>query len=317
MLAIKIIAIVIIAYIIFRMTLFFIVYKKVFINDLKGYEDPYSIPDRKIYQDNKEKIYALVDEFEAIEYEEVECQSFDNLILKGRLYAGNEKAPVIICFHGYKSAALRDAGLSIRLNRQLGFNVIVVDQRAHGKSGGTALTFGAKEKRDVISWCEFAKTRFGRSVEIGLCGLSMGATTVILAAGLDFVPRNIKGIIADCPFSSAYEMIRLVIKSLKAPVGISYYGISTAGATYGKINLKDANAVEAARKSRIPILLIHGENDAFVPCWMSEKIYAANPKMITFNKYPGADHGLSFIIDSERYEKDVLDFWHKVLDYKF
>ena len=317
MLAIKIIAIVIIAYIIFRMILFYVIYKKVFVNELKGFEYPERMPDTQIYKDNKEKIMAMVEEFEAVEFEEVECQSFDNLLLRGRLYEGDKKAPVIICFHGHKSFALRDAGLSIRLNKSLGFNVIVVDQRAHGKSGGRALTFGAKEKRDVISWCEFAKERFGRSVEIGLCGLSMGAASVILAAGLDFVPRNIRGIIADCPYSSARDMIRLVIKSLNAPVGISYYGVATAGATYGRINLKDADVVEAARKSRIPILLIHGENDTFVPCWMSEKIHEANPNLIKFCKYPGADHGLSFIIDSERYEKDVLDFWHRVLDYEF
>ena len=63
----------------------------------------------------------------------------------------------------------------------------------------------------------------------------------------------------------------------------------------------------------MPILLIHGESDGFVPCDMSSDIQRANPQIVYRCTFPGADHGISFLVDPDRYRYIVKEFSEKVL----
>ncbi len=270
-------------------------------------QDIYAIPPGKQYEAVADRILELIHEVDQLPYELVSITARDGLHLVGRYYHFKDDAPVQILFHGYRSNGKREFSGNNRIAMKLGFNVIVVDERAHGKSGGHTITFGIKERYDCLAWAEYAVKRFGPDVPIILTGVSMGAATVLMASSLP-LPDSVAGIIADCPYSSPGEIIRKVSADVKLPPVLSYPFVVIGALVFGRFRLWEASAVEAVRHTKIPIMLIHGDDDRFVPCEMSKKIYAAcrgDAKLMTV---PGAGHALSYFTDTALYEKTVHDF---------
>ena len=288
------------------------IYKRVYTSPFKGKEDPYFLPDDEAYKSIIPRVKEMVDYARSVPFEPVGTVSFDGLTLRGRYYAGKSGAPYILAFHGYMSPAMRDCGLSLKMRDLLGYSVIIPDQRGQGTSDGETVTFGALESRDVISWCRYITDRFGKDVRIGLCGLSMGASTVVLAAEREDCPDNVMGVFADSPFSSGERVIRSVIKSMHIPGSLAYKTVKKAGERYGGFQMKDTDCTAGADRIRVPVHLIHGANDNFVPCRMSEEIRRANPERITVSIFPDAVHGTSYMTDAERYERESADFWMRI-----
>ena len=282
-------------------------YRKTFFRRRRRKENIYDLP-REISDDVKIRLHALIKDFDAVECEPVEILSHDGLRLFGRYYHVADGAPLHIQLHGYRSYAMRDFCGINSLSRTLGCNTLVVDQRAHGKSEGHTITFGIKERQDCLLWTEYAARRFGRETPIFLSGVSMGAATVLMATALP-LPENVAGVIADCPYSSPRAIIRRVIGYMQLPVTLAYPLVVFAGMLFGNIfGLSRASAVEAVRLARCPILLIHGEDDTFVPCDMSREIQAARPDLIRLETFAGADHVMSYMTDVERYRKITAEF---------
>ena len=130
-----------------------------------------------------------------------------------------------------------------------------------------------------------------------------------MSAELD-LPENVIGIIADCPYSSPKDIILKVGHDMKLPIKLLYPFIKLGAKLYGHFDLEAADAAEAVCHAKIPVLIIHGEDDKFVPCSMSKKIYeafkASNPDGdIIFETFPGADHGISFLVNPDRYRQIV------------
>ena len=141
---------------------------------------------------------ALVDELLQTPCERVSITSRDGLRLSGQLYRFTDDARVEILFHGWRSSGVRDASGGAQIAKLVGYNLLVVDQRAHGDSEGNTITFGVKEKYDCIDWVHFVISRFGSDVKILLGGVSMGASTVLMASGLAELPPQVKAITGDC-----------------------------------------------------------------------------------------------------------------------
>ena len=141
-------------------------------------------------------MHWLIDRMAALAYEQVFTTSFDGLTLAGRYYEVKAGAPLAICFHGYRGSAVRDFCGGAIICMEAGYNTLVIDERGHGKSRGHTVSFGVKEKYDVISWIDYANRRFGKEQKIVLCGISMGASTVLMASALP-LPENVVGITAD------------------------------------------------------------------------------------------------------------------------
>ena len=257
------------------------------------------------YDQFHEQMIELIKGSDVLPYEEVSIQSFDKLTLKARLYVIDEKAPVHIQFHGYRGQAVRDFSGGVRLPMENGHNVLLVDQRAHGKSGGHVISFGVKERRDVLSWIDFVKSRFGDDVKIVLEGISMGAATVLMASNFDM--PNVKAIFADCPYSSPKEIILKVSRSMGLPDFLAIPLLSFGALFYGRFNWNSASAVESVKETKIPILIIHGRADRYVPIEMSRKIKDANPN-IRLEEFDDAAHGMSYMVDMERYKHTVKAF---------
>ena len=263
------------------------------------------------YDQYHEQMIELIKGSDVLPYEEVSIKSFDGLTLKGRLYILDEKAPVHIQFHGYRGQAVRDFSGGVRLPMESGHNVLLIDQRAHGKSEGHIITFGIKERKDVLSWIDFVKTRFGDDVKIALEGISMGAATVLMASNLNM--PNVKAIFADCPYSSPKEIILKVSRSMKLPDFISIPLLSFGALLYGHFRWNSESAVESAKKTKIPILIIHGRADRYVPIEMSRKIKEANPNII-LEEFDDAAHGMSYLVDMDRYKRLVREFTESKLN---
>ena len=260
---------------------------------------------------NKDVMYRNIDFLLSHECEEVSITARDGTVLFADYYHVCDGAPIEIQAHGYRSMGAHDFSGGAKEAIERGHNLLLIDQRAHRRSGGRAITFGALESDDVIKWAEYLVRRFGEGIRILLLGISMGAATVLIASGHD-MPREVRGIIADCPCSDAWDIVSLVGRKKGAPMWLIKPFLTLGARLFGGFNIKDTDVCQAVKHARVPILLIHGEADDFVPLFMSEKIKAANER-ITLVTFPGARHGESYLTDTERYRKICNEFKDKVL----
>lgn len=244
-------------------------------------------------------------------YEKVSIRSFDGTKLYGRYYHQIDGAPIEVLFHGYRSHAYRDCCGGHALSHKMGFNALVVDQRALGASEGHTITFGIKERKDCLCWVHYLTDRFGSNTPIILSGLSMGAATVLMSTNLN-LPRNVACIIADSPYSAPIAIIEKVCKDKKYPVAICRPFVYLGALIYGGFNLGSCTAKEAVKNCRIPVLLIHGEEDRLVPWEMGMEIASSCGSRVEFVSFPRAGHGLSYLIDPIRYEAVICKFLQSV-----
>ena len=264
--------------------------------------DPYREEMRRIYHQLNDRPCEVVS-----------ILSHDGLKLSGRYYHIKDGAPLDIGFHGYRSHPITDFSGGTELSFQMGHNVLLIDERAHGRSEGSTISFGIQERLDLLDWVHYAVERFGTDVEILLYGVSMGGATVLMASDLD-LPANAKGIVADCPFVNPLDIILSVGKNTSFPQWLIRPFAILGAKIYGGFNLLETDAVQAVKRTKIPILIVHGEADRYVPCSMSADAEDANPQMVTRYTFPDAAHGISYLVDTPRYHRIVKEFVQKVLE---
>ncbi len=257
----------------------------------------------------RDRMLELAEELVNTPCERVTITSHDGLTLVGRYYRNvPDESRLEILFHGWRSIPARDGCGGAKIARDLGFNQLIVDQRAHGASEGKALTFGIKERYDCLDWVNYTVNRFGKDVKILLGGVSMGAATVLMAADLP-LPENVVGITGDCGYSSPEEIIRKVCLDMGIPDRLGYPIVNLSARLFCGVSLKDAAATESLRHARVPVMLMHGEEDGFVPYSMALKLYdACNAPRKKLLSIPRAGHGLSFFYDNETYCRELGAF---------
>lgn len=287
-------------------------YNLAFRRDEKRVSKEGTAPDGEQYDPFKEVIIKGSNNILSAPYEKVMITSRDGIKLVGRYYHEKDGAPVSIIFHGYRSNIGTDCNGGYSMSVKNGYNVLVVYQRGHRESGGNTITFGVKERYDCLDWIEYINNRFGANTPILLMGLSMGAATVLMAAGLE-LPTNVKGIMADCGYSSPKEILQEVIKQMGYPVRITYFFVRLSARLFGHFDPEEASAVEALKNAKVPVLIIHGDDDRFVPCKMSHDNYEACTSQKEILIVPGAGHGLSYCVDAKSYENAVQQFMHRVI----
>ena len=266
------------------------------------------VPAGKIYEPYHPLMKRWILEARSFQSEDFYIKSFDGLTLHAKYYEYDKNAVTEIMFHGYRGSAERDLSGGIQRCFALGRNILLVDQRTSCGSEGTVISFGINEHRDALSWVDFAVKHFGPDVKLVLTGISMGASTVLMAAGKE-LPKNVKGVLADCGFSSAKEIIKKCARDLKLPANLLYPLIKLGAKLFGHFDLEEYTPLEAMKTCKIPVIFFHGEDDAFVPCDMSREIYAAcnSPKRLV--TVPGAGHGLVYVVDNDLYFQSVTEFF--------
>ncbi|MBE6770356.1 MAG: alpha/beta hydrolase [Ruminococcaceae bacterium] len=292
--------ILLISYICFKIA-FFVDRKKVCASD-EAY-----LPEGEIYLPHREQIVSWAKETRNMPHEEFMIKSFDGLDLFGKYYEFSKDAPIELMFHGYRGTAERDLSGGVQRCFKLGRSALIVDQRCSGKSGGNVITFGVKEHKDCLKWVEFMVEHFGSDVKIILTGISMGASTVLTAGGKE-LPENVIGILADCGFTSAKDIIKKVIGQMKLPVNISYFFVKLGARIFGHFDLEEISAIEGVKKCKVPVIFIHGEADDYVPCEMSRRLFEACNSRKELVTVPGAGHGLAFLVGNEFYFEKVTNF---------
>lgn len=237
--------------------------------------------------------------------EDVYIKSYDGLRLHAELIRANEPTDkIVILFHGYRSMARNDFCCAMPYYNSLGMDVLLVDQRAHGLSEGKLITFGVKERYDACSWVEYVKSTYGESKKIFLSGMSMGASTVMMASNM---VEGVSGIVADCGFTSPKEIIQIVAqkrfklpKWCVAPVGLLAKVFGGFDYSY--------SAKEALASASAPVLFIHGLADDFVPYYMTDESYEACSSKKQKILVPEAPHGYSFLFVPDKVKVALEDF---------
>ena len=296
-----VVAVLIISYICFRMAF----YVK---ESDKAPKEEYPIPEGKIYEPYRDQMVGWMKEVRAMPCEEFHIRSFDGLDLRGKYYEYAPGAIIEIMFHGYRGSAERDMCGGVQRCFKLGHSALIVDQRCAGKSGGNVITFGINESRDCLDWMRFAVDHFGPDCRLMLTGISMGATTVMIAAGEE-LPKNVIGVLADCGFTSAKAIIQHVISQMKMPPKLAYPFVKLGAKLYGKFDLEQTSALEAMKKCKVPVIFFHGETDDFVPCDMSRENFEACTGEKLLVTVPNAGHGLSILLDPEGYRAAMKLFF--------
>ena len=288
----------------------YICYRIAFFSPKRKPKDPevIDIPEGEIYEVYREDMEKWARMTRAMPHEDVEVTSFDGLTLRGKFYEYAPGAPIELMLHGYRGCAERDMPGGALRSHRVGRSALVVDQRGSGSSDGSVITFGINERRDCLTWVDFMIKKFGPEVKIILTGISMGGATVMMAAG-EKLPENVIGILADCGYTSAKEIMFDVMRKMKLPPKLCYPFVKLGAKLFGHFDPDENSPLEAMKRCTLPVIFFHGEDDDFVPCSMSRANFeacAARKKLVTI---PGAGHGLSYAVQPQRYLQELRDFF--------
>ena len=277
--------------------------------------DAIDIPEGAAYEEFREDMEKWARDLRAMPHEEMSITSFDGLTLRGKFYEYAPNAPIELMFHGYRGTAERDLSGGVARCFQLGRSALLVDQRGCSESEGNVISFGINEHRDCLAWLDFAIQRFGKDVKIILTGISMGASTVLMVSDKD-LPPNVLGILADCGFSSAKDIIKKVIRQMGLPADVGYPFVKLGAKLFGHFDLEARSAVEAVKNATVPVIFFHGDGDDYVPCEMSRINYEACTSKKKLVIIPRAGHGLSYPVAPDVYLNALREFFGEEASYQ-
>ena len=247
--------------------------------------------------------------------EQVAIRSRDEYVLRARWYPVEGARRTVVLVHGWHSRWDVDFSASAPFLHDNACNLLLIEQRCHGESGGDLISYGIMERYDVLSWLDWLEANHP-GTPVYLCGISMGAATVLMTADPDIseerpVAQRVAGIIADCAYSTPDEIIKLTVeKSLGKMTAPTLVAVNLNCKRRAGFTFRSASPIEAmAKNTDIPCLFIHGNNDDFVPVRMSlENFYACKaPKELLIIPYAG--HGLSYVVDPVRCQERMLAFF--------
>lgn len=237
---------------------------------------------------------------------QVEMTSYDGLKLKARLYENPDARGILVACHGYRSDGVRDFASAMSFYHDHGLSILLIDQRAAGESEGKFITFGVRESVDVRDWCALMGERFP-GLPVFLAGISMGASSVLMTA--DDLPENVAALLADCGYDSPWGEFRYVARHYMHPAAQALLpGVDLFCRLVCGFGLKERSAADSLSRCRLPVFFVHGEADELVPFENSPKNKAACAGPAYLFSVPGADHGISYLVDPDGYHNAVQEF---------
>ncbi len=258
-----------------------------------------------VYREFRDQIFDARDWLNAQRTEDVSVTSYDGLQLAATWLPCENARGTLLLFHGWRGGPVSDFGYALKTYYALRLNILLVHERAQGKSGGKYMTFGVRERHDVHTWVRWHTERFGEDVPILLAGLSMGASTVLMACGEQF-EGNVRCVFADCGFTSPKEILASVSRRLHLPAWLYVSAVGLWTRFVSGFRLNEYSTLDAMPKMTLPVLFAHGEADTFVPCEMTKRNFEACASADkTLLLVPGAKHGQSFPYAPERYTEAI------------
>ncbi len=270
-------------------------------NHNSGYDFEYLEKNKEWFENQKTEDYELI--------------SADGLKLKASLLKSENNSDVfVLCVHSYHSDGKRNYKYIAKFYHDLGFNVFMPDNRASGKSEGKYMTYGYYESKDTLEWINFLIRKFGKEIRIILQGNSMGAASVMMLSGNENLPENVKFIVEDCGFKSAPFQLAYNLRSMGIPDFPTIKEINLFCKLIADFDLNDCKPVNYVKKSKVPILFIHGGNDKTAPVSMAIDLYEHCPNYKDILIVEKAGHDRSYLKDPKNYELRIKNFCDKFLD---
>ena len=264
--------------------------------------------DEKIIENNKKIAKENSEKWsESIQQKQVEVKANDNITLRGTEYLNQEETNKwAIILHGYRSNPSSVLTIGEHFSEK-GYNVLIPSMRACADSEGEYVGMGWLDKEDLKCWINLIIEE-NKNAEIILHGSSMGAATVLMASG-DELPANVKNIIADSGYTSVWDIFASEAKARfnlpEFPVLNMFQIVANRKAKY---DIKEASSLEQVKKSKTPILFIHGDKDDFVPEYMCEKLYDATNCKKEKIIIHGAGHTDGKYREPEKYYNTIFDW---------
>lgn len=240
------------------------------------------------------------------ECESISIKSFDNLRLSAYLNESGKSDYYLITLHGFHGSPDNNAPVFLEAYER-GFNILVPHMRSHGESEGKWITMGKNEAEDVLSWIEYIKER-NENAKIIVYGVSMGSATTLILSGKE--SESTVAYIADCGYSSLYEEYFHEAKEMFGLPSFFVRIINLWSRIRIGLDFSAVNPSESVRSNTKPLLIIHGDEDDFVPTWMCYKIYenAGGDKELLV--VPEAGHGESMFV-MEDYNDYIFSWLEK------
>lgn len=243
----------------------------------------------------------------------VVISSIDGLSLVANVYETTETMEShrwVLLLHGYGGAKENLEDIGQRYSEK-GYRVVAPDMRAHGESGGEYVGMGWLDKSDVLQWLQWILTEDSEA-EIVLHGVSMGAATVMMTAGEEELPAQVIAAVEDCGYTSVWDIFASELDArFNLPPFPVLYSARLVGRLRAGYDIREASALEQLKKSKLPMLFIHGAEDDFVPTDMIYSLYdtaVCEKEMIIIE---GAGHSEARTADPEKYYKTVFEFLEK------
>ncbi|MBQ6812883.1 MAG: alpha/beta hydrolase [Agathobacter sp.] len=240
---------------------------------------------------------------------EHKVKSFDGYELwTGFVQGDPENKHYVILSHGYTSTRYGMYKYAV-IWRRLGYNCVLYENRGHGVNEPDFISFGWRESKDLMAVIEDTYERYGRDIQIGLHGESMGAGLQLMA--LSYNPK-VDFIVNDCGYSEIFPVLSWkVTQTFHLPSWLPKLASPIVKLLHG-FRFEDVRPIDRLTTNEIPICFVHGLDDTFTHCWHSEKMYEANKGYKELHLYEGADHAECVVIDTNRYQKMLSDFVKKV-----
>lgn len=249
---------------------------------------------------------------EAQDMDDWYIESRDGLTLHAYYFPAKTPKRIVLLSHGYRGTSFGSIAHMVEFLHENDCSLLFIDQRCCGKSEGKYITFGAKEQYDVLDWIKILHNENIDNLPIYLYGQSMGASTILLASGHEMIPE-VKGLIADCGFSSMKQQLRDIasawfhiprIELLLFRVDMFCY--LTAG-----FRMKESDVTNALKNNKLPVLFFHGSEDTYVFPISTEKNYKACTAPKEMVLVPGARHLCSSYEAPELYQSKLKEFFEK------
>lgn len=277
----------------------------IFYTPIKTQNDDFHLTESTQFVGEEKEVFQLIINLRQVQCDHVYTQSYDKLMLHARLYLNKKSDKYILMFHGYRGTAIRDFSGGAMHMIKSGYNVLLVDERGHGESEGHNITFGNREKRDVITWFNYMKKRFGEDKEYIFVGISMGAATILFAS--QYIEGSHK-FICDCPYSTPKEIICETMEKQNLPVKIFWPLVNLSSIVFSHASLSKDDATKSLKNTNHKVLIIHGDKDTVVPHKFSYRIYQENKEKVRYELFPKTDHGVSYLTDTNRYLSVIDEF---------
>lgn len=217
----------------------------------------------------------------------------------------------VLLLHGY--TGWKEAMFPIAYQYyQMGYQILCPDMRCNGESEGDFIGMGWTDRVDNLLWLNHI-TGQDADAQIVIHGQSMGAACALMMTG-EVLPGQVKAVVSDGAYTDVYTIFQKQIKEwFNLPAFPVIDGANLVLQMRGGYNIKQASAFDAVKKSKVPILFIHGIEDVFIPVEMGEELYQAADCEKELLLVDGAGHAQAQDKDPDAYYGTVFSFLLKYI----